>query len=191
MMKIELTKLNDVIIFRSEPHEDIRGSFKESFHLDKIEQAVKRKIYFCQDNLVESKKGVIRGLHYQMSPFSQSKLVSVIKGRVLDVIVDIRKGSPTFGKYIKTELSENNQKYIFIPRGFAHGYITLSQNSIFHYKVDNYYEKKSERSIAFDDPKLGIDWILPQSDWIVSKKDNNHLSLDEAPIFDFNFNLYD
>ena len=190
-MKIESTEFKDVVIFKNHNYDDLRGSFKESFRLDKIEQAVKRKIYFCQDNLVESKKGVIRGLHYQMSPFSQSKLVSVIKGRVLDVIVDIRKGSPTFGKYIKTELSENNQKYIFIPRGFAHGYITLSQNSIFHYKVDNYYEKKSERSIAFDDPKLGIDWILPQSDWIVSKKDNNHLSLDEAPIFDFNFNLYD
>ncbi len=190
-MKIELTKLNDVIILRSELHEDIRGSFKESFRLDKIEQTVKRKIYFCQDNLVESKKGVIRGLHYQMSPFSQSKLVSVIKGRVLDVIVDIRKGSPTFGKYIKTELSENNQKYIFIPRGFAHGYITLSESSIFHYKVDNYYEKKSERGIAFDDPKLGIDWILPKSEWIVSKKDNNHLLLEKATVFDFNFNLYD
>ena len=190
-MKFESTELKDVIIFNNEPHEDIRGSFIESFRLDKIEQAINRRICFCQDNLVESKKGVIRGLHYQVSPYSQSKLVSVIKGRVLDVIIDIRKGSSTFGKYIKTELSDNNQKYIFIPRGFAHGYITLSESSIFHYKVDNYYEKKSERGIAFDDPKLGIDWILPKSEWIVSKKDNNHLLLEKATELDFNFNLYD
>jgi dTDP-4-dehydrorhamnose 3,5-epimerase len=190
-MKIESTEFKDVIIFNNQNYHDSRGTFKESFRLDKVELEIKRKICFCQDNIAKSKKGVIRGLHYQMSPNSQSKLVSVIKGKVLDIILDIREGSPTFGKHISVELSETNNKCVFIPRGYAHGYITLSENSIFHYKVDSYYDKGSEGSVAFDDPKLEIDWILPKSKWIVSEKDKNHSLLEDAILFDYNTNLYD
>jgi len=190
-MKIDIEELKEVLIFKSHSYKDSRGSFEESFRLDKINQAVNREICFCQDNLVRSKKGVIRGLHYQMPEHSQSKLVSVIMGKVLDVIVDIRKGSPTFGKHISIELTDKNRKCVFIPRGFAHGYITLSEESIFHYKVDNYYDKTSEGSIAFDDPKLQINWILPKSELIVSEKDTNHPLLKDAILFDFKANLYD
>tara|TARA_B100001173_G_C15972343_1_gene540605 strand:+ start:233 stop:805 length:573 start_codon:yes stop_codon:yes gene_type:complete len=190
-MKINIEELKEVLIFKNHSYIDSRGSFEESFRRDKINQAVNREICFCQDNLVRSKKGVIRGLHYQIPEHSQSKLVSVIMGKVLDVIVDIRKGSPTFGKHISIELSDTNKKCVFIPRGFAHGYVTLSENSIFHYKVDSYYDKASEGSIAFNDPKLGIDWVLPKSKWIVSDKDKNHPSLKDAILFDFKTNLYD
>ena len=188
---MEITNFDDVIIFNNQSFKDLRGSFKESFRLDKIENALNQKIHFCQDNIAESKKGVLRGLHYQIDPYSQSKLVSVIKGKVIDIIVDIRKGSPTFGKHISIELSDENQKQVFIPRGYAHGYITLSEESIFHYKVDNYYNKSSEASIAFDDPKLQINWILPKSELIVSEKDTNHPLLKDAILFDFKANLYD
>ena len=190
-MKIESTEFKDVIIFNSQSYHDSRGAFKESFRLDKIELEIKRKICFCQDNIAKSKRGVVRGLHFQMPPNSQSKLVSVIKGNILDIILDIREGSPTFGKHISVELSEANQKYIFIPRGYAHGYITLSEESIFHYKVDNYYDKASEGSIAFDDPKLKIDWILPSLELIVSEKDKNHPALEDALLFDYKDDLYD
>lgn len=190
-MKIETTEFKEVLLITPKSYQDKRGDFRESFRLDKINQALNREICFCQDNLARSKKGVIRGLHYQMPEHSQSKLVSVIKGKVLDVIVDVRKGSPTFGKHISIELSETNNKCVFIPRGFAHGYITLSESSIFHYKVDSYYDKVSEGSIAFDDPKLEIDWILPQSKWIISEKDKNHPLLEDAILFDYNTNLYD
>ncbi len=191
MLEIESTFFKDVLIFKNQSYEDSRGSFKESFRADLIEKAIGVKILFCQENIAKSRKGVIRGMHYQMPPHSQSKLVSVVKGKVLDVIIDIRKGSPTFGKHLSVELSEANQKYIFIPRGYAHGYITLSEESIFHYKVDDYYNKGSEGSIAFDDPKLGIDWILPKPKWILSDKDKNHPSLKDAILFDFKTNLYD
>ena len=190
-MKIETTEFKDVLLITPKSYQDKRGDFRESFRLDKINQALNREICFCQDNLARSKKGVIRGLHYQMPEHSQSKLVSVINGKVLDVIVDVRKGSPTFGKHISIELSETNNKCVFIPRGFAHGYITLSENSIFHYKVDSYYDKGSEGRVAFDDPKLEIDWILPKSKWIVSEKDKNHSLLEDAILFDYNTNLYD
>ncbi len=188
---MEATNFDDVIFFKNQSFKDLRGSFKESFRLDKIENVLNRKIYFCQDNIAESKKGVLRGLHYQLQPYAQSKLVSVIKGKVLDIIVDIRKGSPTFGKHMSIELSDENQKQVFIPRGYAHGYITLSEESIFHYKVDNYYNKSSEANIAFDDPKLQINWIIPKSELIVSEKDTNHPLLKDAILFDFKANLYD
>ena len=190
-MKIDLGEFKEVIIFNNHPYKDLRGSFEESFRLDKIRQAINRDIFFCQDNLARSKKGVIRGMHYQMPAYSQSKLVSVISGSVLDVILDIRKGSPNFGKHISIQLSEADNKSVFIPRGFAHGYITLSENSIFHYKVDSYFDKSSEGSIAFDDPKLEIDWMLPQAEWIVSEKDKKHPLLEDALLFDYNTDLYD
>ena len=190
-MRIETTEFKDVLLITSKSYKDNRGAFQENFRKDKLENFIERKIYFCQDNLANSKKGVIRGLHYQLQPFSQSKLVSVIKGSVLDVIVDIRKGSPTFGKYISHELNDHNHQQLFIPRGYAHGYITLSEESVFHYKVDNLYNKTSEASIAFDDPKLQINWKLSKSEFIISEKDQNHPFLDKAMLFDYNLNLYD
>ena len=191
MMRIETTNFKDVLLITPTSYNDKRGSFQESFRLDKFENFLGRKIVFCQDNQANSKKGVIRGLHYQLEPYSQSKLVSVIKGEVLDVVVDIRKGSPTFGKHISFMLNENNQQHLFIPRGYAHGYITLSEESIFYYKVDNYFSKASEGSIANDDPKLNINWKLSKSEFIISEKDQNHNSLDQVKVFDFNYNQYD
>jgi len=190
-MIIETTEFKDVLKITTQSFKDDRGSVRENFRLDKLENFIERKIFFCQDNLAHSKKGVIRGLHYQLDPYSQSKLVSVIKGEVLDVIVDIREGSPTFGKHISFKLNEHNQQHLFIPRGYAHGYITLSDESIFHYKVDNYYNKTSEGSIAFDDLKLKINWRVPKSEWVISEKDQNNPILDKALLFDYNFNLYD
>ena len=190
-MKIERTDFKDVLLITPKSYQDKRGDFRESFRLDKLEEFIERKIVFCQDNLANSKKGVIRGLHYQLDPFSQTKLVTVIKGEVLDVIVDIRKGSPTFGKHISILLNDKNNQHVFIPRGYAHGYITLSDQSIFYYKVDNYFDKLCDRSIAFDDPELNINWNLSKSEWIVSEKDQNAHSLDEANVFDYNQDLYD
>ena len=189
-MNIKATPFKEVFIFESNPHIDERGSFMENFNKKEFENAVGRKIMFCQDNLTHSKKGVLRGLHYQLPPFSQTKLVQVIQGIVLDVVVDIRKGSPTFGHYFSCKLSAENQLQLFVPRGFAHGFITLSETSIFMYKVDQYYNIASEGSINPNDPALGIDWQIPQSEWIQSEKDKKHPSLAEAPFFDYNSDLY-
>ena len=166
------------------------SSFSENFVKEDFNKAIGKEINFCQDNLTHSKKGVLRGLHYQLPPFSQAKLVSVIRGRVLDVVVDIRKGSPTFGQHFSQELSDQNQFQLFIPSGFAHAFITLSDTSIFHYKVDQYYYPESEGSIAPDDPALGIDWIIPERDWIQSEKDQTHPVLSKATVFEFNDDLY-
>ena len=190
-MNIKTTPFKEVFILKPKVHLDERGYFMESYNEKEIEKVLGRKIVFCQENQTFSKIGVLRGLHYQLPPFSQSKLVRVIEGKVLDVIVDIRKGSPTFGKYYSCELSSENQLQIFIPRGFAHGYITLSESSIFSYKVDNYYNKESEGSIAYDDPKLGIDWKLGLSTFLISEKDKLHPNLDQAQCFDFKKPLYD
>jgi len=190
-MNIKTTSFKEVFILRPKVHFDERGSFVESYNEKEIKKVLGTNITFCQDNQTLSKKGVLRGLHYQLPPFSQSKLVRVIEGKVLDVIVDVRKGSPTFGQHYNCELSAENQLQIFIPRGFAHGYITLSESSIFSYKVDNYYNKELERSIAYDDPKLGIDWILDPSTFLISEKDRLHPNLDQAQCFDFNNPLYD
>ena len=162
----------------------------ETYKQKTFEKLIGRKIEFCQDNRTTSRKGVLRGLHYQLPPFSQSKLVSVLKGNVLDVVVDIRKGSPTFGRHFTQELSDQNHFQLFIPRGFAHGYITLSQTSIFQYKADNYYHPQSEGSIAPNDPDLQIDWKLPESKWILSDKDKNHPQLKNALLFNYKQNLY-
>ena len=190
-MNVKTTPFKEVFILKPKVHKDDRGFFVESFNERETEKSTGLKINFCQDNQTFSKKGVIRGLHYQLPPFSQSKLVRVIEGKVLDVIVDIRKGSPTFGQHYSCELSAENQLQIFIPRGFAHGYITLSESSIFSYKVDNYYNKESEGSIAFDDPKLDIDWLLDPFTFLISEKDKLHPNLDQAQCFDFNNPLYD
>ena len=189
-MTIIPTLLKEVLLIKTVVHLDMRGTFSEHFSKKFIQKTLGYKIYFCQDNLSYSKKGVIRGLHYQLHPHCQSKLVSVIKGSVLDVVVDIRKGSPTFGKHITQELSDENKLQLFIPRGFAHGYITLSEDSVFHYKVDQYYHPESEGCIAPDDPNLNINWIIPRGKWIQSEKDQNHPLLQQAIIFDYKKNFY-
>ena len=189
-MNIKTTPFEGVFILKPNVHLDERGSFRESFNGREAEKVLGRKIMFCQDNLTHSKKGVLRGLHYQLPPFSQTKLVQALKGSVLDVVVDIRKGSPTFGHHFSCELSAENQLQLFIPGGFAHGYITLTKTSIFMYKVDQFYNFDSEGSITPNDPVLGIDWQIPQSEWIQSEKDKNHPTLEEAPLFDYNVDLY-
>ena len=185
-MEVIPTLFKEVLIIKPKLHFDHRGSFSEKFNRQDFIKHIGYQIDFCQDNITHSKRGVLRGLHYQLHPHAQSKLVSVIKGTVLDIIVDIRKGSPTFGKHFSKELSENNHLNIFIPRGFAHGYITLSKKSIFQYKVDQYYHPESEITIAPNDPELGINWILPESEWLQSDKDKKQLMLKETILFDYN-----
>ena len=184
------TFFKEVFLIKSLEHKDARGSFSEVYKDKEFQKLIGRQIDFCQDNLTESKKGVLRGLHYQLPPFSQTKLVMVLQGSVLDVVVDLRKGSPTFGKHFSHELSAKNQLQLLVPRGFAHGYITLSESSLFMYKVDQYYYPQCEGSIAPEDPNLGIDWRLPKSDWIQSEKDQKHPSLSEASLFDYKQDLY-
>ena len=184
------TLFKEVFLIKPLVFQDARGSFREGYNEKDFQRLIGRKIDFCQDNFTDSKKGVLRGMHYQLPPFSQSKLVTVLQGSVLDVVVDIRKGSPTFGKHFSQELSAKNQLQLFVPRGFAHGYITLSASSLFMYKVDQYYHPKSEGSIAPDDPNLGIDWRLPKSEWIQSEKDQNHPALDQTKLFDYKEDLY-
>ena len=189
-MEITKTLFEDVLLFKNKIFEDERGFFSEHFDKNQNKFFSQKKIKFCQDNLTYSKKGVLRGLHYQIPPFAQSKLVSVIEGSVLDVVVDIRKGSPTFGQYFSQVLNTENRFQIFIPRGFAHGYITLSEQSIFYYKVDNYYNSKYERNLSPDDPELDINWQLPKDEWIQSKKDKKNFNLTKSSLFDFKDDLY-
>jgi dTDP-4-dehydrorhamnose 3,5-epimerase len=190
-MKLTKTSIPDVIICEPTVFGDERGYFSETFRQDKLEDFLGFKLNFCQDNESKSSYGVLRGLHYQLSPFAQTKLVRVIKGRVLDVAVDIRKGSPTFGKHIAVELSDENKKQLFVPRGFAHGFVVLSDEAIFAYKVDNYYNQDADRGIAFDDVVLNIDWEVKVKDLQLSQKDKIQLKLNEvSDLFDFDSNLY-
>lgn len=190
-MKFSKTLFSEVFLIKPKTYKDHRGSFSEHYVKQIFVNETGLDIEFCQENLAYSKKGVLRGLHYQLPPYSQSKLVKVLKGNVLDVIVDVRKGSPTFGNYMSQELSEYNKLQLFIPRGFAHGYITLSKTAIFQYKVDNYYYPEREGSISPSDPELKINWKLPKEEWIQSEKDQNHPYLKDALLFDFNTNLYE
>ncbi|MDA9627613.1 dTDP-4-dehydrorhamnose 3,5-epimerase [Flavobacteriaceae bacterium] len=162
---------------------DDRGYFSETFRQDKLEKFLGFKINFCQENQSKSSYGVLRGLHYQLAPYAQTKLVRVLQGTVLDVSVDLRKDSPTFGKHIAIELSEENKKQILIPKGFAHGFIVLSKEAVLAYKVDNYYHQVSERGIAYDDKNLAIDWKLKPKDIKVSAKDANQLLLKNSDLF--------
>ena len=149
------------------------------------------KINFCQDNESKSSKGVLRGLHYQLPPFAQTKLVRVIQGRVLDVAVDIRKNFPTFGQYVAVELSAENKKQLLVPRGFAHGFVVLEDDTIFAYKVDNYYSPECDRGIAFDDKSLNIDWILKKEELKLSDKDTKQPKLNETnDLFEFGVDYY-
>lgn len=172
----------DVVIIDPDVHLDERGYFFESFKEKELNDYLGYKVEFCQENESKSSYGVLRGLHYQEPPFAQAKLVRVIQGSVLDVAVDIRKDSLTFGKHIVIELNEENKKQLFIPKGFAHGFVTLSETAIFSYKVDNYYNKMSERGIAYNDYELRIDWKIQNSKITISERDMNNLSFRKSEI---------
>ena len=190
-MKFTKTDIADIIIIEPEVFTDERGYFVETFREDKLEEAIGHRIDFVQDNESKSSFGVLRGLHFQLPPFAQSKLVRVITGKILDVVVDIRKGSPTFGKYMSVELSGENKRMLFIPRGFAHGFVVLSEEVILAYKVDNYYSKESDRGIAYNDPVLNIDLQINANILQLSAKDQMQPLLAEADkLFDYNENLY-
>jgi dTDP-4-dehydrorhamnose 3,5-epimerase len=150
---------------------DSRGYFFESFNQNKFNALIGQEVNFVQDNESFSSKGVLRGLHFQTGDYAQAKLVRAVKGTVLDVVVDMRKESPTFSKHFSIELSEDNKRQLFVPRGFAHGFIVLSETAIFSYKCDNFYNKPSEKGLRYDDPSLAIDWRLPTKEFIVSEKD--------------------
>ncbi|TYA52214.1 dTDP-4-dehydrorhamnose 3,5-epimerase [Formosa maritima] len=170
-MKVTETKLNGCFIIEPRIFNDKRGYFFESYNQSEFNKTLGLNIQFIQDNESYSTKGVLRGLHYQKGEFAQAKLVRVVKGSILDVAVDIRKESPTFGKHFSLELTEENKKQIFIPKGFAHGFIVLSDIAILSYKCDNVYNKESEGGIIYNDPSLNIDWHMPHDKLIISKKD--------------------
>ncbi len=190
-MTFTRTEIPDVVIVDPQVHGDERGYFVETFRADKLEAFLGYQINFCQDNESKSAKGVLRGLHYQLHPAAQTKLVRVIQGSVLDVAVDIRKGSPTFGKHVAVELSSENKRQLLVPRGFAHGFVVLEEDTIFAYKVDNYYSPENDRGIAFDDPELHIDWQLPHNELKLSQKDKVQPKLHETnDLFEYGVNYY-
>jgi dTDP-4-dehydrorhamnose 3,5-epimerase len=189
-MKFIRTKIYDVIIIEPEVHGDERGYFVETFRYDKLEEFIGYKINFCQDNESKSLKGVLRGLHYQLHPHSQTKLVRVIQGSVLDVAVDIRRGSPTFGQYVSVKLTCENKKQLLIPRGFAHGFVALQDKTILTYKVDNYYNQENDRGISYNDLDLNIDWIL-NDELNLSQKDKIQPQLkNTSDLFAYGVDLY-
>lgn len=184
--------ISDVLVIRPTLLVDKRGSFVETFRQDKLEDALGYEVDFVQDNESKSSKGVLRGLHFQLPPHSQSKLVRVIEGAVLDVAVDIRKGSPSFGKHVAVELSGVNRKQMFIPRGFAHGFLVLTDTATFGYKVDNYYSPECDRGLAFDDIDLNIDWKLTKRELLISHKDTQQPRLTELTgFFDYGYDYYE
>lgn len=179
-MKIIRTDIIDLVIIEPRIFTDSRGYFYESFNQNDFEKQI-TQTDFVQDNESYSTYGVLRGLHFQRPPFEQAKLVRVIKGRVLDVAVDIRKGSSTYGKHIAVELSEENKRQFFIPKGFAHGYVVLSEEAIFQYKCDNYYSPKHEGSIRWNDPELNINWIINTNEIVLSEKDSSASFFENIP----------
>lgn len=184
------TNLPGVVVLEPRVFGDARGYFFESWSQRDFEAAV-RPVQFIQDNESKSRYGVLRGLHFQKGKWAQSKLVRVVSGRVLDVAVDIRKGSPTFGKYTAVELSGENHLQVFIPRGFAHGFAVLSEEAVFQYKCDNFYHPEAEGAIAWNDPSIGIDWQIPQADILLSERDKHHPLLQDAPeLFDYHTDYY-
>ena len=190
-MQFTRTQIPDVVIIEPKVHGDSRGYFVETFRADKLEEFLGYKINFCQDNESKSSKGVLRGLHYQLAPAAQTKLVRVIQGRVLDVAVDIRKNSPTFGQHIAVELSGENKRQMLVPRGFAHGFVVLEDDTVFAYKVDNYYSPECDRGIAFDDESLNIDWIIKKESLNLSLKDTKQPKLNETnDLFEFGVDYY-
>lgn len=189
-MEVIKTSIEGVVIIEPRIFRDARGYFFESFSQKEFDEKV-RPIHFVQDNESKSSYGVMRGLHFQRPPYTQSKLVRCVRGRVLDVAVDIRKGSPTYGQHVAVELSEENHRQFFIPRGFAHGFAVLSETAVFQYKCDNFYTPQAEGGISILDTGLGIDWHLPQEAALLSEKDTRHPRLsDFASPFEYNDNLY-
>ena len=176
-MKFVPQSIPEVLLIEPDILGDERGYFFETYRKDMLEKETGYKVNFCQDNESKSTRGVIRGLHYQLPPYSQAKLVRVIEGRVLDVAVDIRKSSSTFGKHVAIELTSENKHQLFIPQGFAHGFVTLSSSARFAYKVDNYYSPEHDRGIAYNDKDLSINWKLSEEDLKLSDKDCNHPTL--------------
>ena len=189
-MNVIKTEIEGVVILEPKVFGDERGYFFESFSQRDFDVAV-RPIRFVQDNESRSRYGVLRGLHFQLPPFAQGKLVRVVAGRVLDVAVDIRKGSPTYGQHVAVELSEDNHRQFFVPRGFAHGFTVLSETAVFQYKCDNFYAPEADGGISIKDESLGINWQIPLDKAILSEKDIKHLCLkDFDSPFDYNENLY-
>lgn len=189
-MEVIRTVIPDVVIIEPRVFGDSRGYFFESWSQREFDALV-RPVRFVQDNESSSSYGVVRGLHFQKGAFSQSKLVRVVEGTVLDVAVDIRRGSPTFGRHVAVELDANSHRQLFIPRGFAHGFSVLSQHAVFQYKCDNYYAPQAESAIAWNDLALGIDWRVSAEDAILSEKDRRHPLLADCPdLFDYGSDLY-
>lgn len=189
-MNVINTPIDGVVIIEPKVFKDARGYFFESFSQREFEEKV-RKINFVQDNESMSSYGVMRGLHFQCPPFAQSKLVRCVKGRVLDVAVDIRKGSPTYGQHVAVELTEDNHLQFFIPRGFAHGFAVLSEVAVFQYKCDNFYHPEADSGICIQDNTLGIEWQIPVNQVLLSDKDLNHVCLQDfdSP-FDYGVDYY-
>ena len=189
-MEVIKTSIEGVVIIEPRIFKDARGYFYESYSQKEFDEKV-RPIHFVQDNESKSSYGVMRGLHFQRPPYTQSKLVRCVRGRVLDVAVDIRKGSPTYGQHVAVELSEENHRQFFIPRGFAHGFAVLSETAVFQYKCDNFYAPQADGGISILDTGLGIDWHLPQEAALLSEKDTRHPQLrDFDTPFEYNDNLY-
>ena len=190
-MKLITTDIEGVYIIEPRLFEDERGYFFEAFSKRKFTELTGIATRFVQDNESRSIRGVVRGLHFQPPPFAQSKLVRVVRGKILDVAVDIRRGSPTYGKHISVELSEHNHRMLFIPRGFAHGFSVLEGDAIVEYKCDNYYNPETEGAIRWDDPTLAIDWHIATNEAIVSAKDKANPLFEEcSTLFDYNCDYY-
>ena len=179
-MNVIKTEIEGLLILEPKIFGDSRGYFYESYNKQRFEEVTGLNINFVQDNQSKSCYGVLRGLHFQKPPYAQSKLVRCVKGQILDISVDIRKSSPTFGKYVAVELTEDNHRQLFIPHGFAHGFVVLSDEAIFQYKCDNFYHKESEGAIAWNDPEINIDWTIPFDDVILSDKDKVNPLLKDA-----------
>ena len=189
-MEVIKTPIDGVVIIEPKVFKDARGYFFESFSQREFEEKV-RKINFVQDNESMSSYGVMRGLHFQTPPFTQSKLVRCVKGAVLDVAVDIRKGSPTYGQHVAVELTEENHRQFFVPRGFAHGFAVLSETAVFQYKCDNFYAPQVDGGISIKDDSLGIDWKIPTDNALLSEKDMIHpLLKDFSSPFNIDVDLY-
>jgi dTDP-4-dehydrorhamnose 3,5-epimerase len=194
-MEVIKTDIKDVLIIEPRVFKDQRGYFFESFSQrefdEKVAPILGHTIHFCQDNESMSSYGVMRGLHFQRPPYTQSKLVRCVKGSVLDVAVDIRKGSPTYGKHVAVELTEGNHRQFFVPRGFAHGFAVLSETAVFQYKCDEFYHPESDGGVSIIDTSLGIDWRIPTEHAILSEKDTRHdLLKDFDSPFDISVSLY-
>lgn len=183
-MKIQQTDIADVWILEPTLHVDQRGYFFESFRADRFRSLTGLEVDFVQENEAMSRRGVVRGLHYQLAPYAQAKLVRVVAGTVWDVAVDMRRSSPTFGRYVAVELSAENKRQLFIPKGFAHGYAVLSEEAVFQYKCDAYYHPEAEAGVQWNDPTIGIRWPFAVEEMILSERDQLHPTFSEALYFE-------